>query len=45
MSVAKRSIFEEIEADASAFEGLTTDGGGELSDLIRTVSEVNHQLS
>ena len=28
-------VLESIKADASAFEGLTTQAGGELSDLIR----------
>lgn len=40
----KVDVWDAIQADASAFEGLTTDGGGELSDLIRTVSQVVRQL-
>ena len=30
-----QDVLESIKADASAFEGLTTEAGGELSDLIR----------
>ena len=33
-------VWSAIEADASLFEGLTTETGGELSDLIRQVTDV-----
>tara|TARA_R110002020_G_scaffold92018_5_gene223122 strand:- start:1776 stop:2354 length:579 start_codon:yes stop_codon:yes gene_type:complete len=46
MSSSKtEDVWDAIQADASAFEGLTTEGGGELSDLIRIVSDVGKQLS
>jgi hypothetical protein len=38
-------VWDAIQADASAFKELTTEGGGELSDLIRIVSDVGKQLS
>ena len=37
-------IWDAIQVDASAFEGLTTQGGGELSDLIRNASQFNRTL-
>ena len=37
-------IWDAIQVDASAFEGLTTQGGGELSDLIRKASQLNRTL-
>ena len=37
-------IWYAIQVDASAFEGLTTQGGGELSDLIRKASQLNRTL-
>jgi hypothetical protein len=39
MTSTAEDVWDIIQADASAFEGLTTEGGGELSQLIRTVSE------
>jgi hypothetical protein len=38
-------IWDEIEADASAFDKLTTKSGGELSELIRHVSAVKFDLA
>jgi len=38
-------VWDEITADASSFEGLTTEAGSELSDLIRQVSGVGQELS
>jgi hypothetical protein len=37
-------IWDAIQVDASEFEGLTTQGGGELSDLIRNASQLNRTL-
>ena len=38
-------VWDVIQADASAFDGLTTEGGSELSELVRTVSDVGERLS
>ena len=38
-------IWEEIEADADAFEKLTTKAGGELSALIKQVLEIKRDLA
>jgi len=38
-------VWDAIEADASAFKNLTTEGGGELSDLIQIASDIRKQLS
>ena len=38
-------IWDEIEADADAFDKLTTKSGGELSELIRQVSAVKTDLA
>ena len=38
-------VWSAIEADASLFEGLTTEMGGELSDLIREVIETDKQVA
>ena len=38
-------VWDEITADASAFEGLTKEAGTELSDLIRRASEINKEIS
>lgn len=40
----ENDVWSAITADASAFEGLTTELGGELSDLIRKCSEVEKQV-
>ena len=40
-----KDVWDAIRADASAFKSLTTEGGGELSDLIRIASDVGKQLS
>ena len=46
MSSSKtEDVWDAIQADASAFKSLTTEGGGELSNLIRAVSDVGKQLS
>ena len=38
-------VWSAIEADASLFEGLTTETGGELSDLIRQVTDVEKHVA
>ena len=38
-------VWEEITADASAFEGLTKEAGTELSGLIRKANEINKEIS
>jgi 3-dehydroquinate synthetase len=38
-------LWETITADASAFAGLTTEGGSELSDLIRQANSVNEEIA
>lgn len=38
-------LWETITADASAFAGLTTEGGSELSDLIRQANSVNKEIA
>ena len=38
-------VWEEITADASAFEGLTKEAGIELSGLIRNVNQINKEIS
>ena len=45
MSTKKDDVWDAIQAEADAFDGLTTDGGSELSSLIRIVSDVGEQLS
>jgi hypothetical protein len=40
----KEDLWNTIEADADAFEDLTTEGGSELSGLIRQVSKVKAEL-
>ena len=42
--MSKQKIWDAIEADASAFDALTTEGGGELSQMIRVVSEINQSV-
>tara|TARA_R100001377_G_scaffold47642_1_gene27462 strand:- start:1812 stop:2381 length:570 start_codon:yes stop_codon:yes gene_type:complete len=39
--MSKEEIWNKIEADASVFNSLTTEGGGELAQMIRVVSEIN----
>jgi len=43
--MSKIDVWDEITADASAFEGLTTEAGSELSDLIRQVNGVGQELA
>ena len=38
-------VWSAIEADATLFEGLTTEGGGELSHLIRNVVELEKTVA
>ena len=45
MSTKKEDVWDAIQAEADAFDGLTTEGGSELSSLIRIVSDVGEQLS
>jgi len=42
--MSKQEIWDQIEADSSAFDALTTKGGGELSQMIRVVSEINQSV-
>ena len=41
--MSKIDIWDEITADAGAFEGLTTEAGSELSDLIRQANAVHKE--
>ena len=41
--MSKIDIWDEITTDASAFDGLTTEAGSELSDLIRHVNGINKE--
>jgi len=43
--MSKEEIWKTIEADASKFEDVTTETGGELSDMIRILSDVNKKIS
>jgi len=43
--MSTNDVWETITADASAFEGLTTEGGSELSDLVRQIGRVNKEVS
>jgi len=43
--MSETDVWDEITADASAFDGLTTEAGSELSDLIRQVSGIGQELS
>jgi len=38
-------VWKTIEADASAFDNLTTETGGELSDLIRQAGSIGQEMS
>ena len=40
----KEELWEAIEADASKFDQLTTEGGSELSEMIRILSDVNKSI-
>jgi hypothetical protein len=39
------TIWEQIQVDAADFEALTTEGGAELSELVRSLQEVEEKLS
>ena len=41
--MSETDVWDEITADASAFEGLTTEAGSELSDLIRQANAVHKE--
>jgi hypothetical protein len=43
--MSETDVWDEITADASAFDGLTTEAGSELSDLIRRVGGIGQKLS
>tara|TARA_R110000824_G_scaffold106438_3_gene251498 strand:- start:2369 stop:2944 length:576 start_codon:yes stop_codon:yes gene_type:complete len=45
MSTKKDDVWDAIQAEADAFDGLTTEGGSELSSLIRIASDVGERLS
>ena len=40
----KEELWDAIEADASAFADVTTEGGSELSQMIHVVSEINYSI-
>jgi hypothetical protein len=40
----KNDVWTTIAADASAFEGLSTEGGKELSDLVRHATSLNKSI-
>ena len=42
--MSKEEIWDAIEADASAFDAFTAEGGGELSQMIRVVSDINKSV-
>jgi len=37
-------IWKEVEADADKFKDLSTEGGKDLSDLIRQATNLNKQI-
>ena len=43
--MSKEEVWDEIEADASKFDALTTEAGSELSEMIRILSDVNSAIS
>ena len=44
MTDKKDDVWKTITADSSAFEGLSTEGGKELSDLIRQTTSINKTI-
>jgi hypothetical protein len=44
MSNKKEDVWKTITADSSAFEGLSTEGGKELSDLIRQTTSLSKTI-
>jgi|TARA_R100001510_G_C7625820_1_gene185700 hypothetical protein len=43
--MSKEEVWDEIEADASKFDALTTEAGSELSEMIRILSDVTSAIS
>lgn len=44
MTEKKIDVWSEITADADAFNSVTTDGGQELSQLVKSVSELIEKI-
>lgn len=44
MTEKKIDVWSEITADADAFNSVTTDGGQELSQLVRTASAITKDI-